>query len=82
VSHWHLPVAISTIGVLDVWLAVEKCSIKASGETIEIICLVIGRPQSESARRLVRKIALHFRRMTQGVALRGCGWRRPWGPSA
>jgi hypothetical protein len=38
-SHWHLPVAISTVGLRDVWLAVEKCqTIKAGGETTETIC--------------------------------------------
>jgi hypothetical protein len=35
-------VAISKVGLFCVWLAVEKCeSIKASGETIEVVCLTI-----------------------------------------
>jgi hypothetical protein len=78
--------AISTIALLYVWLAAEKCeSIKASSETIEIICLVMI---TDPSRRVLGSDAqtatmtwncIRFKRMPPGRRLRGCGWRRSRG---
>jgi hypothetical protein len=70
--------AISTIGLLYVWLAAEKCeSIKASSETIEIICLVMITDPSRRALGPDAQTAtmtwncIHFKRMTPGRRLSG-----------